>query len=425
MLVLDYGTDAMLTDTNGETILHQACRFNDKNTLKLLISRKVALNMKDYLGKTAFLHAAEHGNTECVKILLKAGADPKIGNKWNAVGLHYACANNHLHTAVTILKAALMRPPNGVLMSVLRHNKSKLFDENIEMVNLLKEDCCIDDVDISGETSLFKACYRGHLKIVEVLLDRGADISIKAEDLYPFDLLKPGKDRESLERLAAKVSRFVVRIKFENNIDVFGVTPQEGGVRVPKTKKVTEVNELTSMADMDAFHKAAVVAPKDFEINLRDISNKIRLLSLRRLDTIKEAKALCSCPYTYHKELKARVIRLAQLGSVAYNSKDKERAMTLWEEACQLQLLKDWIGRALLRDRPVDKVQSDRLFDICRLLTIFLTKKSATHADHLDLLSRIDMTLRGFDNKDVEYLVVEAEKKKKKKKKRRNKKNVL
>jgi ankyrin repeat protein len=422
VLMLNYGTEAMLTDGNGETILHHACKNNDEALLKVLMERKVPLDTKDDLGKTALLHAAENGHNKLVKLMLDARADPKIGNKWNAVALHYACANNHLHSAVTILKAALLRPPSGVFMTCLRNNKSKLFDENVEMVNLLKEECCIDDVDVSGETPLFKACYRGHTKIVRALLDRGADYTIKAGEYYPFDFLKPGKELESLERLAAKVSRFVVRIKYENSIDL-DKTDVLDSIVVKKAKQVTALTELTSDADRDAFHKFAVIEPADFEINIRDISNKLRLLSLRRLDIIKESKALCAGPYLYHKSLKGRIIRLVEEGFDAYKAGNSVLTHDRWEEATQLQCLKDWVASVLLKDKPVEKDTSDRLFNILRLHTLHQQKKAITHAERLQLQSRVEATLASFDNNNKEY--AENDEKKMKKKKKKKKKNTM
>jgi hypothetical protein len=304
-------------------------------------------------------------------------------------------------------------------MSVLRHNKSKLFDENVEMVNLLKEECCLDAIDISGETPLFKACYRGNVKVARALIDRGCDISIKAGEFFPFDLLKPGMTLEGLIRLAAKVARLVVRIKYENSIEVENTDILEPQI-IAKTKKVVEVNALSSLADRDAFNKLAVNTPIDFVINIRDISNKLRLLSLRRLDIIKESKALCTGPYLYHKDLKARVIHEIDRGLEAYNQGQYRTAHDTWELATQLQQLKDWVATVLLRDKPIDKDQSDRIYNVFRLYCVYQTQKIVTHAQNLQLKSRVEVVRQRFltDN-NVEYNVHLAEKKKKK---RRNKK---
>lgn len=56
-MMLNYSTDAMIADGNGETILHQACKYNNEWLVKELIKRKVDLDVQDNLGKTPFLHA--------------------------------------------------------------------------------------------------------------------------------------------------------------------------------------------------------------------------------------------------------------------------------------------------------------------------------------------------------------------------------
>lgn len=74
----------------------------------------------------------------------------------------------------------------------------------MEEVTRLKEDCCLNSVDISGETPLFKASYRGHLKVVRALLERGADSTIQSGNSYAFDFIKPG--------IAKSISYIVVEL---------------------------------------------------------------------------------------------------------------------------------------------------------------------------------------------------------------------
>ena len=411
----------MLVDNNGETIIHQACKYNYFEVLEEVIKREADLNTRDNLGKTPLLHAAENGHTKCVVMLLAENADPTIGNKWNAVALHYACSNGHLEASLMLLKHALKRPPAGILMQVLRHGRSKLFDDNIEAVNLLKEECCLNYVDSSGETPLFKACYRNHLKIVKALVERGADITIKAGEIYPFNCIKPGKELEKLERIAAKVSRLLLRIKYENSIDVDkdGTTPASVVLRKKDTKeKRVALNELSSLADTKVFLQLAVVKPHDFEINIRDISNKIRLLTLRRLDVMQETKAICAGPYQYHKTLKARVINLVNEGLNAYRGKDYDRCGDNWELATQYQQLKDWIAGALLRDKPLDKEQSDRLYDVYRLFSVHQTQKTVTQMERSELIMRVAILRKRFDNNDKEYELPKIKRSKKKMKKK-------
>ncbi len=49
----------------------------------------ISTDYLDYFGNTALIQAAQNKNTECVEILLKAGADPTIPNKFNKSALFY------------------------------------------------------------------------------------------------------------------------------------------------------------------------------------------------------------------------------------------------------------------------------------------------------------------------------------------------
>lgn len=186
--------------------------------------------------------------------------------------------------------------------------------------------------------------------------------------------------------MAAKVSRLIVRIKIETSIDI-DKAENFRPVAV-KTKKVAELTALTSFADMKAFHQLAVQTPRDFEINLRDVSNKIRLLSLQRLDVLRETKAVVAGPYPYHKQLKKRIVEGFNEGFEAFLAKDFVKCRDLWEVASQQQQLKDWVGVALLRDKPVCRQQSDRLHDVYHLLCAQMRSKTVTHADHVELTLR-------------------------------------
>ena len=414
-MLLEYGADPMLRDCNGETILHVASKNNDTALIKELVKRKVDLDVKDQLGKAPLHHASERGYEQSVAALLEGGCSAKVVNNWDALPLHYTCLNGHLHAALKLLKAALRDPPEGLFMQVLRHNKCKLFEDNFEVITLLKESCGVDDVDKSGETPLFKACYRGHLKIVRALLERGASAMIKVGGVFPLDLIKQGRERELIERLAAKVSRLVARIKLDFNIGMDDVDPMEQQISV-KRKKITEVFEYSSYADKIAFHKMAVVNPVNFEINIRDVSNKLRLLSLKRIHHLNEAKQLCKDPYQYHLDLRRRVIKCIKSGYDAYIKYEYREVHDQWELATQLQIVKDWVATSMLRDKPINKEESDRLYDVYRLFCIYQSYKEISHVQFLELRSRAEILIRLFDETKLRHVAKTKKRKKKKKK---------
>jgi len=72
-----------LTDAQGASLLHTACRWNNSDAVvELLSSGKVALNGKDELSYTPVMWAARMGNTEVLRVML---AEP--GVKIDGIGL--------------------------------------------------------------------------------------------------------------------------------------------------------------------------------------------------------------------------------------------------------------------------------------------------------------------------------------------------
>eukprot|EP00730_Choanoeca_flexa_P006605 TRINITY_DN12185_c0_g2_i10.p1 TRINITY_DN12185_c0_g2~~TRINITY_DN12185_c0_g2_i10.p1 ORF type:complete len:753 (+),score=126.58 TRINITY_DN12185_c0_g2_i10:41-2299(+) len=86
-LLLNGGADTKSRDCDGQTALHVA--FHQKarsKSLRLqivtaLLRRDCDPNAQDVEGRTALHHAVDHGDLECVRKLLAAGADPSIATE--------------------------------------------------------------------------------------------------------------------------------------------------------------------------------------------------------------------------------------------------------------------------------------------------------------------------------------------------------
>lgn len=87
--------------------------------------------------------AAMHGSVEVVKHLLTKGFDINQRSNYGGSALTYACANNDY--------------------------------ERIKMVRFLVENGA--DVNINNTKALFNAAYRGYNRIIEYLLDKGANVN--------------------------------------------------------------------------------------------------------------------------------------------------------------------------------------------------------------------------------------------------------
>ncbi len=66
---------------NGDTALIVAARYGHPTIVGLLIAVKAPLNAQTLRGSTALYIASDRGHTECVRALLKSGADANVTDK--------------------------------------------------------------------------------------------------------------------------------------------------------------------------------------------------------------------------------------------------------------------------------------------------------------------------------------------------------
>ncbi|KAH8659968.1 putative ankyrin repeat protein [Xylariales sp. PMI_506] len=139
----------------------------------------------DYWKRPPLVVAAEEGYVNCVRVLLENGADPNIRCD-SGTALYNAVRNKHVDIVRLLLenepKADATIIPEGDLTVMLR----AVCTRNPQLVSLLIEHGVkIDYVDANSElmckTPLSRAAYLGEKAMVELLLDKGADINLAAE----------------------------------------------------------------------------------------------------------------------------------------------------------------------------------------------------------------------------------------------------
>lgn len=109
----------------------------------------------DAAGATPFLLAAATADIEMMRLLLAAGADPAATTKSNATALMAATGMNR-----TLGESAVTE------------------DQALDVVNfLLQLGADAKALATNGENALFGAAYRGWNRIVQVLVDRGANVN--------------------------------------------------------------------------------------------------------------------------------------------------------------------------------------------------------------------------------------------------------
>src|SRR5262245_22068673 len=160
-----------------------AAQRKDAPALRQLVTKRVNVNAPQADGTTALHWAAHYNDTETVKLLLKAGANPAVTNRFGASPLSEAALSGNIELVRVLLdagadaKTASTLDGETVLMSAARSG-------NLEAVRLLLDRGA--DVNAreryKGQTALMWAAAERHAPIVKLLLERGADWKVRSFD---------------------------------------------------------------------------------------------------------------------------------------------------------------------------------------------------------------------------------------------------
>jgi ankyrin repeat protein len=158
-LLLAKGADPKAADVRGTAPLVETARINDLDSLRLLLTYPVDVNAGDFLGLTALAYSAARRNLPAVKLLLEKGADVNASHKREIP------VKNGL-IAVSYVTPLMMAPESSPEV----------------METLLKAGANVNAKDVRGMTPLMLAVASDvpDPQIVKMLLDRGADRSVKS-----------------------------------------------------------------------------------------------------------------------------------------------------------------------------------------------------------------------------------------------------
>lgn len=157
--LLDAGADVSARSARGETALHIACSNHRGKHVKLLLDRGADPNAASETGQTPIMVAARIGDEEAVEMLTTAGANVNAKDQYGRTALMLACADaNHLDLP------------------------SAMSPHSLDIVTLLlRSGACINQQDTDGLTAVMYAVMRGALPEVKLLIQRGADPTIKTK----------------------------------------------------------------------------------------------------------------------------------------------------------------------------------------------------------------------------------------------------
>lgn len=163
---LEKGADVDLQNGNGVTLLYLACDKNHIEIAELLISYGANVNqgLKEEYGRNPLLIAAIGKHSELTKMLIANGAK---------TGLHLAALQGDIDTVKTWIEQEIF-PVNSI-----REGMTPLclaaMSGHLKIAQLLLDRGAILDFLHYQNTPLYQAAKFNHLELVDLLIDRGSD----------------------------------------------------------------------------------------------------------------------------------------------------------------------------------------------------------------------------------------------------------
>ena len=177
---------AAFAATNGNTVLVDAVKNQDSDSVRTLLKQHVDVNAPEADGTTALHWAAHYGDLETVDALLHQGANAIAVNRYGATPLSEAVRIGKAPLIEKLLQAGadpntlVTAQSETVLMKASR-------DGNLDAVKVLLEHGAEVNVkeNFRGQTAVMWAAAEGHADMVKLLAAHGADLNLRSYDRDP------------------------------------------------------------------------------------------------------------------------------------------------------------------------------------------------------------------------------------------------
>lgn len=208
--LIDCGAKPDLPDNEGKTPLSHAAKEDHESIVQLLLAHGADPNSKDCLSKTPLMFAVEWNHEKIVEILFDKGARLDVRDVYGRTPLTAAFQNESIALLLlsrgagrgsmdsidgTVLSSAVQAGSKGVVQWLLaknvdvngadeNHRTALWWVSNEDILSLLleRQDIDIECADTQGWTPLIAAADHGHERVVQVLVEKGANLNAEDKD---------------------------------------------------------------------------------------------------------------------------------------------------------------------------------------------------------------------------------------------------
>ncbi|KAM0667402.1 hypothetical protein ACQRIU_003267 [Beauveria bassiana] len=157
---LETEDDAIITDLDGRTAIHEAIIHDNKAVLDELLEHEVArraIDQPDRYKRTALHWAAFRGRDDILQKLIDSGANLESTDNSGDTALQVATFNDQSEKRWIILLALIAKGAG----------------------NKVIEEAGVDATDNEGRTALLFAALKSHIHVIEALINGGANVNVE------------------------------------------------------------------------------------------------------------------------------------------------------------------------------------------------------------------------------------------------------
>lgn len=252
---------------DGYTPLHRA---DHNDIVRFLLDNGARVNAQNAAGSTALHLVAGFGTTETARLLLESGAAPDLEDHHSHTALHVAATNGN-EEMVTFLSTYL-----GLGSEAKKWARQARFynavDEGDEALvrRLVEEEEEEEGVDMRmrnyrGESPLHCAINGGHLRIASLLLEKGADID--ATDKFGDTALLLACRQRQEERMGFLLDHGAdINIKNEELANGYTALSMATALGEPQlVEMLLSRGANPQSVDVDSLQRERYVSPEQFE----------------------------------------------------------------------------------------------------------------------------------------------------------------